>query len=129
MALQLGATFVARSFSGDKEQLVPLLKAALCHKGFAFIDIISPCVTFNNHATSTRSYDYVQEHCEAGNIADYVPVRAPVTSEQEEGISKNLTMHDGSRLRVHKGIDGFDPTHRDEAIPPHQHLQKTKGRS
>ncbi len=116
MALQLGATFVARSFSGDKEQLVPLLKAALCHKGFAFIDIISPCVTFNNHATSTRSYDYVQDHVEAGNIADYVPVRAPITSEQEEGASKSLTMHDGSRLRVHKGIDGFDPTHRDEAV-------------
>ena len=116
MALQLGATFVARSFSGDKEQLVPLLKAALCHEGFAFIDIMSPCVTFNNHATSTRSYDYVREHVEAGSIADFVPVREEITTEYAEGESKDICLHDGSLIRLHKGKDGFDPTDRAGAV-------------
>jgi 2-oxoglutarate ferredoxin oxidoreductase subunit beta len=72
LALQLGATFVARSFSGDKEQLVPLIKGALRHRGPAFIDVISPCVTFNNHAGSTKSYDYVREHNEAVNRLDFI---------------------------------------------------------
>ena len=75
MALQLGATFVARSFSGDKEQLVPLIKAAIAHKGAAFIDIISPCVAFNNHAGSTKSFDFVREHNEAVNRLDIMPSR------------------------------------------------------
>lgn len=116
MALQLGATFVARSFSGDKEQLVPLLKAALCHEGFAFIDVLSPCVTFNNHATSTRSYDYVRKHVEAGNIADFVPSREEITTQYAQGESKEICLHDGSVIHLHKGKDGYDPSDRFAAI-------------
>jgi 2-oxoglutarate ferredoxin oxidoreductase subunit beta len=108
MALQLGATFVARSFSGDKEQMVPLLKAAICHEGFAFIDIISPCVTFNNHATSTRSYDYVREHVQEGLIADFVPNSENITTSYREGESNDISLHDGSIIRLHKGSNGYD---------------------
>ena len=79
MALQLGATFVARSFSGDKKQLVPIIKAAIEHKGAAFLDVISPCVAFNNHAGSTKSFDYVREHNEAVNRLDVLSGRAPIT--------------------------------------------------
>lgn len=126
MALQLGATFVARSFSGDKEQLVPLIKAAICHEGFAFIDIMSPCVTFNNHATSTRSYDYVQEHVEAGSIMDFVPEREEITTKYKDGESKDICLHDGSLIRLHKGKDGFDPSDRMGAIQAIQE-HKDKG--
>src|SRR2546423_8017737 len=79
VALQLGATFVARSFSGDKGQLVPLIKAAVEHQGAAFIDVISPCVAFNNHAGSTKSFDYVREHNEAVNRLDFITERAPIS--------------------------------------------------
>ena len=79
-ALQLGATFVARSFSGDKNQLVPLIKAAIEHKGAAFIDVVSPCVAFNNHAGSTKSYDYVREHNEAVNRLDFISSRDEITA-------------------------------------------------
>ena len=82
LALELGATFVARSFSGDKEQLVPLMKAAMAHKGFALIDVVSPCVTFNNHAGSTKSYDYTREHVQAGSVVDFVPVAQEITLDQ-----------------------------------------------
>src|SRR5262249_57392485 len=78
MALQLGATFVARSFSGDKEQLTPLIKAAIEHEGAAFIDVISPCVAFNNHVGSTKSFDYVREHNEAVNRLDFITGRAQI---------------------------------------------------
>src|SRR5512143_2501583 len=81
LALQLGATFVARSFSGDKEQLVPLIRAAVMHKGAAFIDVVSPCVAFNNHPGSTKSYDYVRAHNEAVNRLDFMPERTPITAE------------------------------------------------
>ena len=79
MALQLGATYVGRSFSGDKEQLVPLIKGAIAHRGAAFIDVISPCVAFNNHAGSTKSYDYVREHNEAVNRIDFIAAREEIT--------------------------------------------------
>src|SRR6201994_4831976 len=85
MALQLGATFVARSFSGDKEQMVPLIKAAIEHRGAAFIDVISPCVAFNNHTGSTKSFDYVREHNEAVNRLDFMTGRAPITVAYEPG--------------------------------------------
>ena len=85
MALQLGATFVARSFSGDKKQLVPIIKAAIEHQGAAFLDVISPCVAFNNHAGSTKSFDYVREHNEAVNRLDVISGRAPITVEYAEG--------------------------------------------
>src|ERR671919_945615 len=85
LALQLGATYVARGFSGDKEQLVPLIKGALLHEGAAFIDVISPCVAFNNHDGSTKSYDYVREHNEAVNRLDFWPNREAITVDYSEG--------------------------------------------
>ncbi len=112
LALQLGATFVARSFSGDKHQLVPLVKAALLHKGAAFIDCISPCVQFNNHAGSTKSFDYVREHNEAVNKLDYVAPRAPIHVEYEPGETQTVTQHDGSVLSLHKLADHYDPSDR-----------------
>lgn len=116
MALQLGATFVARSFSGDRDQLVPLLKAAICHEGFAFLDIISPCVTFNNHATSTRSYDYVRDHVQEGLIADFVPNSGEIVASYGEGESSDISLHDGSIIRLHKGTNGFDARDKMAAI-------------
>ena len=100
VALQLGATFVARSFSGDKEQLVPLVRAAIEHRGAAFIDVISPCVAFNNHAGSTRSYDYVREHNEAVNRIDFITKREEITASYEPGSVQEVMQHDGSVLRL-----------------------------
>src|SRR5690606_15972480 len=94
LALALGATFVARSFSGDKEQLVPILKAGLAHRGFAFVDVISPCVTFNDHEGSTKSYAYTREH--AREVVDLVPLRNEITASYDEGAAHTVTMHDGS---------------------------------
>jgi 2-oxoglutarate ferredoxin oxidoreductase subunit beta len=112
VALQLGATFVARSFSGDKEQLVPLLKAALTHKGSAFIDVISPCVAFNNHVGSTKSFDYVREHNEAMNRLDFITTREAITAEYAPGELREVTQHDGSVLRLRKLHTDYDPTDR-----------------
>ena len=116
MALQLGASFVARSFSGDKHQLVPLLKAAMSHKGFAFIDIISPCVTFNNHAGSTRSYDYVHDHVTTAAVADFVPVKTEITSNGESGECEDVCLHDGSIMRIQKLTQDYDSTNSSQAI-------------
>jgi 2-oxoglutarate ferredoxin oxidoreductase subunit beta len=116
VALQLGATFVARSFSGDKAQLVPLIKAALAHQGAAFIDCLSPCVQFNNHAGSTKSYDYVREHNEAVNRMDVVPSRAPIQVDYEPGTTTMVTQHDGSVLSLHKLAAHYDPTDRIAAM-------------
>src|SRR5215467_1368707 len=102
IALQLGASFVARSFSGDKNQLVPLMKAAIEHQGAAFIDVISPCVAFNNHAGSTKSYDYVREHNEAVNFLDFMTGRAPITTDYAPGTVQAVMMHDGSTLVLRK---------------------------
>ena len=102
MALQLGATFVARSFSGDKGQLVPLIKAAMEHRGPAFIDCISPCIAFNNHDGSTKSFDYVREHNEAINALDFVPERAPITASYPPGAVQTVRLHDGSVMRLRK---------------------------
>jgi 2-oxoglutarate ferredoxin oxidoreductase subunit beta len=109
LALQLGATFVARSFSGDKTQLVPLIKAAIEHQGAAFIDCISPCVAFNNHAGSTRSFDYVREHNEAVNRLDFMTGRAPIEVEYEPGTVELVEQHDGSTLLLRKLAANYDP--------------------
>lgn len=109
MALELGATFVARSFSGDKTQLVPLIKAAISHHGFALIDVISPCVTFNNNTGSTKAYDYVREHITTAEVVDYVPPSEEITMGYAEGSSAELTLHDGSHLSLHKLAPDFDP--------------------
>ena len=109
MALQLGASYVARSFSGDKEQLVPLLKGALSHRGAALIDVISPCVAFNNHPGSTKSYDYVRAHNEAVNRLDFMPDRNAITAMYSPGEVIEVTQHDGSVLRLRKLAEGYDP--------------------
>jgi 2-oxoglutarate ferredoxin oxidoreductase subunit beta len=122
LALQLGITYVARSFSGDKEQLVPLIKGALSHRGAALLDIISPCVAFNNHAGSTKSYDYVRDHNDAVNRLDFMPKREGIVASYEPGEVIEITQHDGSRLRLRKLTDGFDPGDALAAISHiHQH--------
>ena len=102
MALDLGASFVARSFSGDKQQLVPLIKAALAHRGFAFIDVLSPCVTFNNNPESTKGYAHVREHLEATSTVDFVPEREEIAIQQEPGSVKEIRLHNGSVIRLDK---------------------------
>ncbi len=123
MALELGATFVARSFSGDKTQLVPLIKAALSHKGFALIDVLSPCVTFNNNVGSTKSYDYVRDHIEALAEVGYVPEKDEITVSYDSGSSVDVELHDGSSVQLHKLADGWDPRDRQAAM---RRLQQAK---
>jgi 2-oxoglutarate ferredoxin oxidoreductase subunit beta len=116
MALQLGASYVARSFSGDKQQLVPLIKGALSHRGAAFLDVISPCVAFNNHPGSTKSYEYVREHNEAVNRMDVILPRAEIAVEYAEGKLIEVEQHDGSVLRLRKLDAGYDPRDRISAM-------------
>jgi len=116
LALELGSTFVAQSFSGDKGQLVPLIKAAMKHPGFAFINVISPCVTFNNNVGSTKSYDYVREHIEATSTVDFVPLSEEIVTNYEEGSLKKVKMHDGSELQLHKLEQDWDPFNRISAM-------------
>jgi 2-oxoglutarate ferredoxin oxidoreductase subunit beta len=112
LAITLGATFVARSFSGDKRQLVPLIKAAIEHRGSAFIDVISPCIAFNNHAGSTKGFDYVREHNEAVNYLDLMIGREPIALEQDAGSVEFVEQHDGSVLKLRKLAPSYDPTDR-----------------
>jgi 2-oxoglutarate ferredoxin oxidoreductase subunit beta len=121
IALQLGASFVARSFSGDKEQLVPILKAAIEHKGAAFIDCISPCVAFNNHAGSTKSFDYVREHNEAVNYLDFITPRAPIKVDYDPGSVEIVEQHDGSKLALRKLAADYDVHDRGAAMAFLQH--------
>ena len=116
IAIQLGATFVARSFSGDKAQLVPLIQAGIRHKGAAFIDCISPCVAFNNHAGSTRSYDQVREHNEAVNRIDFIDLASEIVAEPAPGEVIELPQPDGSLMRLRKLHAGYDPTQRVAAL-------------
>ena len=116
MALQLGATYVARSFSGDKQQLVPLIKGALAHRGAAFLDVLSPCVAFNNHPGSTKSYQYVREHNEAMNRMDVIIPRAEIAVEYAEGELLEVVQHDGSVLRLRKLEEDYDPCDRIHAM-------------
>jgi len=116
MAVQLGASFVARSFSGDKDQLVPLLMAAIQHKGFSFIDIISPCVTFNNHNTSTKSYDYIREHNEAVSKPDFVPIGKEITVKYDHGDTAEVKLHDGSSLNLNKISNEYNPEDKISAL-------------
>ena len=124
MAIQLGASFVARGFSGDKEQLVPLLKAAISHKGFSFLDIISPCVTFNNHNTSTKSYDYIREHNDSLSKPDFVPLGKEITAKYEEGSSIEVPLHDGSLLSLEKLSEDYNPKDKITAIKNIQESQR-----
>src|SRR5436309_15409329 len=112
LAIQLGATFVGRSFSGDKKQLLAMLKAAIAHNGTLVLDVISPCVTFNDHEGSTRSYKYMQEHEEAISEVGFVPHFQEIDVEYDPGTTINVEMHDGSHLRLRKLHEDFDPTNR-----------------
>jgi len=116
MALLLGATYVGRSFSGDKKQLVPLIKGAIEHKGAAFIDVVSPCVAFNNHAGSTKSYEYVRQHNEAVNRLDFIEGREEITADYAPGEVVTVAQHDGSMLRLRKLEADYDPTDRIKAM-------------
>ena len=116
MALVLGASFVARSFSGDKKQLVPLLKAAIAHKGAAILDVISPCIQFNNNPQSTKSYDFVREHNEAVNRVDLIEGRQEITVDYEPGTVEVVHQHDGSVIRLAKLHPDYDPHNRVAAM-------------
>jgi len=116
VALQLGASFVANSFSGDKTQLVPIIQAAIAHKGFAFINVISPCVTFNNAPGSTKAYDYIRQHMASTNTIDFVPPAEEITTEYAPGTSETVTMHDGSVIHLQKIDEKLDIHSRRSAL-------------
>ncbi len=116
LGIELGAKFVARSFSGDKTQLIPLIKAGLKHPGFALIDVVSPCVTFNNNPGSTKSYDYTREHMEATAAIDLVPYKAEITLDQMGGTTEMIQLHDESYLRLNKLHNDWDPLDKFSAL-------------
>ncbi|SDM43423.1 2-oxoglutarate ferredoxin oxidoreductase subunit beta [Daejeonella rubra] len=126
LALELGASFVAQSFSGDKQQLIPLIKAAISHQGFAFINVISPCVTFNNNPGSTKSYDYVREHIESTGKTDLVPEKTEILTSYESGTGTNVMMHDGTYIRLEKLASNRNPFDRMGAMNA---LQNARNRS
>jgi 2-oxoglutarate ferredoxin oxidoreductase subunit beta len=116
MAIELGCNFVCRSFAGDPKQLVALLKAALGHRGTALFDIISPCVTFNNHDGSTKSYKYAKEHEELLHEISYIPFFEQITVDYKEGEATDVELHDGSHVRLRKIDHNYDPRNRAEAL-------------
>ena len=116
LAIQLGATFVARSFSGDKKQLTAILKAALSHRGTAMLDVLSPCVTFNDHEGSTKSYAYVKSHDDPLEELEFVPFFEDITIDYEPGTTQEVTMHDGSRLYLRKLDESYNPTDKMQAL-------------
>lgn len=116
LAVMLGATYVGRSFSGDKQQLSALLKGAIAHRGTVMLDVISPCVTFNDHEGSTKSYSYVKEHDEPIEDLSFVPFFEDIAVEYDPGTTKEITLHDGSRLLLKKLATDYDPTHKVEAL-------------
>ena len=123
LALTLGASFVARGFSGDKGQLVPLLKAAVAHRGFALVDVISPCVTFNDHEGSTKSYASTRQRHHDVAPVDFVPLRHEIRAEYDEGEAREVRMHDGSTVRFRKVGEDYDPTDREAAYLAVQRMQ------
>ena len=116
LALKWGATFVARSFSGDKKQLQAIIKTAIAHKGLSLIDVISPCVTFNDHIGSTKSYGYMKDHEQMLHELDFVPHFEDISVDIPEGQVMDVPMHDGSHLRIRKLDRDFDPTNRLAAL-------------
>ncbi len=115
LALSLGATFVARSFSGDKQQLVPILKAGLSHHGFALVDVISPCVTFNDHEGSTKSYAYTRAHDVEEVHADFIPIQRAITVDEAAAGLSEVALHHGASVRLHATSPDYDPTSRASA--------------
>ena len=116
LAIELGATFVARSFSGDKKQLASILKAALSHRGTAMIDVISPCVTFNDHEGSTKSYAYAKEHDDPIEEISFVPFFEDISVEYDEGTTQEVELHDGSKLYLKKLEEDYNPLEKMQAI-------------
>ena len=116
LAIELGATFVGRSFSGDKKQLSAMLKAAIAHRGTSMIDVVSPCVTFNDHEGSTKSYKYMKDHEEPLQDINFIPSFEEINVDYDAGATVEVTMHDGSRLRLHKLEEDYDPTDRINAV-------------
>lgn len=116
LAITLGATFVGRSFSGDKKQLLTMLKAAIAHKGTAMLDVISPCVTFNDHEGSTKSYKFMKDHDEPITDVNFIPVFEDIEADYEPGEALDVTMHDGSRLHLRKLEEDYDPTSKAVAL-------------
>ena len=116
LAIILGATYVARSFSGDRKQLAPLIQGAAAHKGCALLDVISPCVTFNNHEGSTKSLKYVREHVDPVHDIDFIPPYKDIQIDYEEGTDREVDLHDGSRIILHKLGKDYDPTNRMQAL-------------
>ncbi len=116
LAIMLGGSFVARSFSGDKTQLIPLIKAAMAHPGFSFIDAISPCVTFNNNQGSTKSYDFTREYMQATATVDFIPKRDEISVDYEKGKSLEVVLHDGSKIRLHKPAENWNPYDRSASM-------------
>ncbi|HTM14482.1 MAG TPA: 2-oxoacid:ferredoxin oxidoreductase subunit beta [Bryobacteraceae bacterium] len=116
LALSIGATFVARSFSGDKEQLIPILKAGIAHRGFALVDVISPCVTFNDHSGSTKSYLYTRRHMQKTTEADFVPPASEILASIGQSETTTVTMHDGSVVRFTAVPKDYDPTNRQQVL-------------
>jgi 2-oxoglutarate ferredoxin oxidoreductase subunit beta len=119
--IELGATLVARTFSGDKRQISGILKAALQHNGLSVVDVISPCVTFNDHEGSTKSYSYMKDHEEPLHEVDFVPYFEDIEVEVEEGATKEVVLHDGSRILLHKLERDYDPTNRLNAVETLHH--------
>jgi 2-oxoglutarate/2-oxoacid ferredoxin oxidoreductase subunit beta len=116
MAIELGATFVGRSFSGDKKQLLAMLKAAIAHRGTSMLDVVSPCVTFNDHEGSTKSYKYMKDHEEPIQDINFIPAFEEIDVDYDAGATVQVVMHDGSRLQLHKIEEDYDPTDRVRAI-------------
>jgi 2-oxoglutarate/2-oxoacid ferredoxin oxidoreductase subunit beta len=116
LAIQLGATFVGRSFSGDKRQLNAMLKAAISHNGTVMLDVVSPCVTFNDHEGSTKSYKYVKDHEETLQEVSFVPHFEDIAVEYDPGTTLDVTMHDGSHLQLRKLEENYNPADRIQAI-------------
>src|SRR6267142_2386625 len=116
MAIELGCNFVCRSFAGDPKQMVALLKAALGHQGTSMFDVISPCVTFNNHEGSTKSYKYAKDHEEMLHEISYVPFFEQINVDYKEGETTDVQLHDGSHIRLRKADKGYDPTSKADAL-------------
>ncbi|MFQ5903217.1 MAG: 2-oxoacid:ferredoxin oxidoreductase subunit beta [Candidatus Binatia bacterium] len=116
LAITLGATYVARSFSGDRKQLAPLIQGALAHKGSAILDVLSPCVTFNNHEGSTKSLKYIKENLDPLHDIDFIPYFENIEVDYKEGTDQQVTLHDGSRITLHKLRSDYDPSNRMQAL-------------
>jgi 2-oxoglutarate ferredoxin oxidoreductase subunit beta len=116
LGIEMGATLVARSFSGDKRQLQALLKAAIAHKGLSLIDVVSPCVTFNDHLGSTKSYAYMKDHDHLLHEVSFVPAYEDISIEMREGETRDVELHDGSKIRLKKLDRDYDPTEKLNAI-------------